>query len=198
MMHAMASSVDESVLEASRRALRRFGYQGLTAERIANEAGLSRVTLHRRGITKELVLAELTTRAVAAYREALWPALTGRGGGRERLERALGALCDVAEANLELLVALRARTDAIFHEDGADADVMTRAVFTEPIARLLEDGIADGSLRALDPEEMATVLFNLVGWSYIHLRTGHRWSAHRARSRVLDLALNGLVPCPGA
>jgi AcrR family transcriptional regulator len=187
--------LEDALLEASRRALRRYGYAGLTAERIAREAGLSRVTLHRRGVTKELILAELTARAVTAYRDAMWPGLTGRGSGRQRLEQALNALCEVAEAHLELLVALRSQTDAIFHEDD-DGKAMTGDVFTQPPQRLIEDGITDGTLREVNPEEMATVLFNLVGWSYIHIRTGHRWPPDRARTPVLDLAINGIAPCP--
>src|SRR5712691_2532581 len=100
--------VDDRLLEAGRSALRRYGYQRATVERIAGEA------------------------------------------------------------NLELLVALQAHTDAVFHEEGEQP--LTRSVFTEPLERLLRDGAADGSLRDVDPVEMATVLFNLVGWTYIHLR----------------------------
>ena len=50
------------------------------------------------------------------------------------------------------------------------------SVFTEPVQRLLADGVADGSLAVDDPEETATVLFNLVGHTYRHLRAGHGWS----------------------
>jgi hypothetical protein len=60
-------------------------------------------------------------------------------------------------------------------------------VFTDPIERILRDGIADGSLRPVDPLETATVLFSLVGWTCIHLRTGHAWSAraqHPGRART--------------
>ena len=70
---------------------------------------------------------------------------------------------------------------------------LTRASFTEPVERILRDGAADGSLRAVeDPAETATVLFNLIGWTYRHLRRGHGWtperagaasSSHRARGR---------------
>jgi len=183
--------IDAALLEAGRRALRRHGWQGLTAERIAEEAGISRVTLHRRGVRKQDILDALTEKAIEAYRAALWPALTGPGSGGERLEQALRALCDSAEENLELLVALRQQTDAIFHEpDGGEA--LTRSVFTEPLERLLRDGIADGSLRSVDPVETATVLFNLVGWTYIHLRTGHRWSPEHARERTVEIALHGV------
>lgn len=185
------TGLDEHLLDAGRRAFARFGYHGATAERIAEEAGVSRVTLHRRGVSKELILAELSTRAVDAYRAALWPALTASGTGRERLEQALDAMCRAAEEHLELLLALRAQSDLIFHEE-AEQEATTRSVFTEPLERLLLDGASDGSLRLVDAQETATVLFNLVGWTYIHLRTGHRWSPERSRA-VVALVLEGLA-----
>ena len=189
----MSSPPDESVLDASRRTLRRYGLQGLTTERIAQEAGISRVTLHRRGITKDAILETLAERAIASYRDALWPVMTAAGSGRERLELALHRLCEVAEEQLELLVALRAQTDAIFHED-SEGEAMTRTEFIEPLERLLRDGAADGTLHETKYVEMATVLFNLVGWTYVHMRTGHGWSPRRARSAILDLVMAGLLP----
>ena len=59
------------------------------------------------------------------------------------------------------------------HED-SEGEALTRAEFTEPLERLLRDGAADGTLREANYEKMATVLFNLVGWTYVHMRTGHR------------------------
>jgi hypothetical protein len=143
----------------------------------------------------------------------MWPALTAPGTARERLEQALEALCDVCDANLGLLAALGDSTrERIFHEAefaGANsparpvgdvpssppgqAGVLTRSVFTEPVERLLRDGIADGSLREVDPVETATVLFNLVSWTYRHLRQGHGWPPERARKGVLGLALDGVA-----
>jgi len=191
-----SGSPDDALLEAGRQALAKFGYHGVTAERIAQEAGISRVTLHRRGVTKEIILAGLTTRAIEAYRAGLWPALTREGTGRERLEEALNALCGVAEEHLEVLVALREHTDPIFHDDDdADSgDVPTRDVFTAPLAKLLRDGVNDGSLRTLDPDETAMLLFNIFGWTYVHLRSSHRWDAERSRRGLVDLALHGLLP----
>ena len=37
------------------------------------------------------------------------------------------------------------------------------------------------------------MLFNLVGHTYRHLRTGHGWSAKRTRRAVIDMALHGVV-----
>ncbi|HEY5053742.1 MAG TPA: TetR/AcrR family transcriptional regulator [Solirubrobacterales bacterium] len=179
-------------LEAARRAFSTHGYAGATLERIAQEAGVSRVTLHRRGVTKDGLLADLVAQATEDYRGMLWPALTAEGSGAERLTQALEALCAASEEHMGLLVALRAQADGVFHEDGEE-EALTRNVFTEPLERLLRDGAADGSLRATDPVEMATVLFNLVGWTYIHLRTGHGWSPERACRATLEPTLHGLL-----
>ena len=96
------------------------------------------------------------------------------------------------DGNLELLDALgHAERDAVFHERRRPA--LTKRVFTEPVERLLADGVADGSLAVADPEEAATVLFNLVGHTYRHLRAGHGWSSKRARRAVLEHGAPGVV-----
>ena len=190
---ARAAVADDQVLAGTRRALERYGWAGLTAERVAAEAGIARVTLHRRGLTKERLLELLAEEASARYREAMWPVLAGPGSGRERLERALELVCELAEENLAVLLALDARANAAVFHDAAEEEQLTRDVFTEPLERMLRDGAADGTLRGLDPVEAATALFNLVGWTYIHLRSGHRWHAERARLTTLDIALRGVI-----
>lgn len=186
---------DPQLLEAAKRTFAAHGYSGATIERIAAEAGVSRVTLHRRGVSKDGLLAELVVRATEDYRRVMWPALTGEGTGGDRLALALEALCDSAEEHMALLVALRAQSDGIFHRDDEE-EALTRSVFTEPLEKLLREGIADGSVREVDPLEHATVLFNVVGWTYIHLRAGHGWKPERARRVTLDSALNGIRSVP--
>lgn len=186
-------AADPHILAAARKAIERHGWRDTTLERIADEAGLSRMTLHRRGVTREAVLDSLAQAFEAEYRGAMWPALTAPGSARERLEQALAALCDMCDANLGLLAALgESARSGIFHEEGEA--VRTRSVFTEPVERLLRDGAADGSLRAVeDPVETATVLYNLVSHTYRHLRRGHGWPPERARQGVLGLALDGVA-----
>jgi AcrR family transcriptional regulator len=186
------AAIDSRLLDGARRALERHGWEGATLQRLADEAGVSRMTLHRRGVSREALLAALGEQLERDYREALWPALTASGTALERLELALDSLCDVVDGNLELLEALgHAERDVVFHERKRPA--LTKQVFTEPVQRLLADGVAEGSLAVEDPEETATVLFNLVGHTYRHLRAGHGWSPKRTRTAVIDLALRGLV-----
>ncbi len=164
-----------------------------TLERIAEEAGLSRVTLYRRGVTREAVLSALADGILDEHRRALWPALTARGTGAERLRRALAALCDVAEDSLELLLALGERVGVGLGEPVPAGESAARHAVAEPLERLLRDGAADGSLRETDARETATALLNLATWTYVHLRAGSRWSARRARRATLELALRGVA-----
>jgi AcrR family transcriptional regulator len=185
--------MDEEIVEAARRALTKWG-QGATLERIAGEAGLSRVTLYRRGITRDAIVETLVARGLEEYRAALWPALTGKGSARARLEVALRGICEVAEGYLGLVEALPVERNALFHDDESHGgEAMTRGAFTDPLVKLLEEGAADGTLRAEDPSETATVLFNQVSWTYIHLRNGHDWKPQRARDAVVRLAIEGIA-----
>ena len=184
--------VDDALLTGAHRAIERWGYREATLERIAAEAGVSRMTLHRRGVTRDGLLGALAERLEDEYRAGMWPALTARGSGRERLEQALAGYCEAVEANLEVLAALaEADHNAIFHEEGPRG--LSRPSFTEPIRRLLQDGAADGSLVASDPDETATLVLNLVSWTYRHLRRGHGWTPDRARDGVLRIALDGVA-----
>jgi AcrR family transcriptional regulator len=184
--------VPPHIVDAARHVLAQDGLAAATLERISQTAGVSRMTLHRRGVTKQDILRAIAERLEVEYRDAFWPALVCKGAGRERLELALGNLCEVTERNLRLHDALSERVrDDIYHEPGPGA--LTRGEFVGPLERLLLDGAADGTLAVLDTAETATVLFNAVAHTYAHLRAGHRWTPDRARDGVLRLVLTGLV-----
>jgi AcrR family transcriptional regulator len=187
-----ATRTTDALVDAARAAIAERGWAATTMEDIAEAAGVSRMTLHRRGLTRDGLLDALRQGLVAEERDALWPAITASGTGRERLALALTALCGIAERNLAVLAALDDDVrDAVWHEPGDDA--LTRPEFTAPFRRLLEDGLADGSLIPDgDLDELATVLYNQISWTYRHLRSGHRWSPERAEQAVVTLAVRGV------
>lgn len=185
--------LDPALLSRVRDRLSTRDWRSVTVAELAEAAGLSRMTLHRRGITKEQVLAQLGARLEAEYREAMFAALTATGSARGRLGQALRAVCAVDERYLGVLGALAGRLDTVFHEPGEhDEPVLTRAAFTDGLRRLLEDGAQDGSIAVADPSQTATLVFNAVGHTYRHMRTGHSWPADVARERVVALVLDGL------
>jgi AcrR family transcriptional regulator len=187
--------VPPHIVDAARHVLAQDGLAAATLERISAAAGISRMTLHRHGLSKADILGALAARLETDYREALWPALVSKGTGRARLEQALVSLCEVSERNLRLHEALSDRTrEEIYHERGPES--LTRRAFVEPLERLLLDGVADGSLVAVESDDAVTVLFNAVTHTYSHLRIGHRWPPQRARDGVIRLVIDGFAPPP--
>ena len=192
---APARQSDERVVDAAAAVVADYGYNGLTLERLAAAAGISRMTLHRRGVTTDAVIAAMSARAADELRDALFPSLVSEDTAHARLEAALCAMFDVADRHLPLLAGLFADDRAVFHrspdETGA---VPTAPIFVAPFVKLLRDGDADGTLRPQpNAAETAAVLFNMAGWSYVHLRHAQHWSPDRARDGVLRLILEGVV-----
>src|SRR4051812_48785692 len=60
---------DRNILDAAATVLARDGAAGFTLERVASEAGVSRVTLHRRGIGRPELLQGLAAQAREDFRE---------------------------------------------------------------------------------------------------------------------------------
>jgi AcrR family transcriptional regulator len=163
-------------------------------EAIAREAGITRMTLYRRGETRAAIVEALRAELAREERDRLLPILTGQGDARERLERVLRVVCKMTDARADLLSGLDAAAlNAIYHEEGPEA--LTRSEFIGPIVRLLHDGVVDGSLRKVaNAEEAATVLYTQISYTYLHLRREHRWSARHTTRAVIDLAFAGLLP----
>ena len=182
------------LLDATAAAIARWGLEATTLDRIAEEAGMSRATVYRRRVSRDQLVAALTARAAETFRAALWPALTSPGLAADRLRSALEATCQVADDYLDLLAGLYLAHGGVFHKAGPDA--LTVDVFAEPYERLLLDGAIDGSLRDVPATVTASVLFNMLGWGYVHLRASHRWDADRASEAVIDLVLFGLMTAP--
>lgn len=181
------------VLDAAHRAIEEHGWDGATLERIAAAAGVSRMTLHRHGVSREAVLTALADQLEVRHDQAMMPALTHDGTGRERMAMALAAECELAEGNLGLIDAIGARGHGVIYHEGGSRG-LTRDVFTAPFKRILIDGAADGTLKETDVDETATVALNLVSHTYRHLRRGHGWAPERAREAVIAVAMDGLAP----
>jgi AcrR family transcriptional regulator len=183
--------VDEALRRAAIDVLREHGWEGLTLDRVAQAAGRARSTLWRQGLTVPVLVGALVGDLAEDYREAMYPILTAGGAGRDRLERGLAALCDLLERHLPLMLA----TDEAFHQDTAPGEP---ANYLHPFIQFLREGAADGSLAPGDDVvATADVAFNAVAWPYVHLRGRHGWPADKARSRVVDVVLNGLLTKPG-
>lgn len=184
--------IEQRVAAGARRAVAEFGWRDATLQRIASASGLSRMTLHRHGLGREEVFALLAEGYADDFRTTLLPALTGGGDALTRLRVALVAVCDVTERHLDFLAGLDDEQDTrLFHETGRP--VRSREAYVEALHGLLEQGMAEGSIRVVDVAETATLLVNATDRTYRHLRAAHDWPPERA-SAVVDLICRGLEP----
>lgn len=175
---------DAELMASVETAVAAHGLDTVTLEHIAHAAGVNRVTLYRRGHTRESLLARAAASAAAEFRGASLEPLTNSGSAPDRLDLLAEALFDLADRHLALLAGLFDGPAAVFHLALKDHQVLTRQEYTEPFARILHDGQTEGTLTTADPDEDAEVLFNLLGWTYIHLRRSHGWEPTRARAAL--------------
>src|SRR3954465_15488575 len=188
------TEVSREVPAAGKRLAPRRGPPAPSMADIAEEAGITRVTLYRRGETRPAIVAALRDELLREERELLLPLLAAGGDAGTRLTGVLEGVCETTESRADLLAGLDdAALNAIWHDEGPDA--LTRSEFIAPIVRLLRDGELDGSLRTFpDPRLAATVLYTQVTYTYLHLRREHGWTAEDTTAAVIGLAVGGLLP----
>jgi AcrR family transcriptional regulator len=187
IVRRVVDSIQSRVIDGARRAVEHSGWQAATLERIAEEAGLSRMTLHRHGLGREEIFALLGEAYERDFRVAIAAACALPGSAAERLRSGLSAVCDTSERHLSFLRGLDEEADTrLFHERG-----VSRAGYVSPIERVIRDGIRDGSFRSVPVRATATLLVNAADRTYRHMRAAHAWAPARARSAV-DLLVRGL------
>ena len=184
----MFHRVDDGLYRATVAVLADAGWDGLTLERVAERAGRSRVTLWRKGISRESLIEALLRRLAEDYRDAMLPVLTAAGDARARLERAMHALCDVVDAHADLLSV----SDDMFHRATALGNVPLK--FLDPFVTGVRAARAEKTLHAKGTDaELADVLFNSAAWSYLHLRARHGWPAAKTRRLLFFTLLEGVL-----
>jgi AcrR family transcriptional regulator len=191
----MGSEIEPNLIEATARILGRSRLAGLTITAIAETAGVSRVTLHRRGNRLDEYVVAALRRVSDDLRDSLWPAMTASGPAAERLTAALHTLCEVCERHRGVMSAVYATPVRQLPDQPGRT---TSLEFIEPFERLLRDGNVDGSLHSDNPLPDATLLANAVCWTYLHMRSAHRWDTATARQRVIELCTASLQPADAA
>jgi AcrR family transcriptional regulator len=181
-------AIDDRVLDAVARLLTRGGLAAATMTAIADEAGTSRVTLHRRGLSIDDYVVAALGRASDELRAELWPVLTGPGDAATRLTTALTVLCAVVERHAGVMAAFYRKPPRPLPTDPGRPERTTSIEFIEPFERLLTDGTIDGSLASTDPKHDATLVANAVCWTYLHMREAHRWPGPATAEQIVAMA----------
>lgn len=149
------------ILEAARERFVRFGPRKTTMDEVARSAGCSRTTLYSHFRNMEDVYGSLLEQDAEAFiRDATAAVEAATGAGAK-----IRAMIDITRAtyarNDVLRMALTGDTEMSL--EGA-AHVYTRSQerrIIELLRRILQDGVSEGSLRDIDPERVAYLMFHL-------------------------------------
>ncbi|HVW32852.1 MAG TPA: TetR/AcrR family transcriptional regulator [Acidimicrobiia bacterium] len=187
--------IPEGITERLEAAARVFADQGFDQTRIedlAEATGVPRATLYYYFAGKEDILAWLLRRMLAEVAEVVAGAAAGGGPARVRLEAVLRAKIDVMArhpATCRALIADLGRAGRI--PDIAEA---IQVAFHQPVRRLLAEGEADGSLRAVDdPETAASAFYGAVTTAAAHFVVAdNRVDPDRVAAEVTRFVLGGL------
>jgi TetR/AcrR family transcriptional regulator len=173
----------DGILEAARRRFLRFGARKTTMDEVAREAGCSRTTLYAHFRNKQDVYARLLEQDAEAF-----------------IQEASGVLGTAASAGRKIrsIVEITRRTYAGNHVMrlalAGDAEMSLEPVahaFTREqeqrivdlLRQVLDEGVDEGSLRPIDTERVAYLMFHLG-----------RFLVERETSGVGDYPFDEIVP----
>src|SRR5688572_9064044 len=101
-----STNLDPALVDAAAAVLDEGGIHALTLTAIAAHAGVSRVTIHRRGARLDDYIVAVLARASDDLRHSLWSVMTSQGRAVDRLGSALTILCQVCERHSGIMVAM--------------------------------------------------------------------------------------------
>jgi len=147
-------------LRAATRLVNEYGYRGASVDRIAAELRLTKGSFYHHHETKDELIAACFERTFAVMRAAQSAALATPGSGLDRLAMACRSLLDYQMSQQGPLLRVTAWTGlpAAIKDDTR----RTMGRLGERFAALVVDGMADGSLRIVDPSIAAQVINGMV------------------------------------
>ncbi|MGO2140611.1 MAG: TetR/AcrR family transcriptional regulator [Leucobacter sp.] len=182
---------DEAILDAVSAGLRRYGPRKLTAQDVADAAGISRMTLYRAmGSMDNAILLALTRefgRAVATLRAALPP--LGVSTGAARLAMFLGAAAR-SFVDSDLIASVLAQQPDLIEPYLSGRLGRSQELVLDAIEELRREGLADGSISEPAPSSLTLLLLVRGVALGAPLLTGEAFA--RSTSELTGLALAAL------
>ncbi len=150
----------EAYLRAATRIVNEQSYHGASVERIAAELQLTKGSFYHHHETKEELISACFDRTFGVVRAAQAAALDAAGSGQERLARVCRELLSFqlsAQGPLLRITAWTALPEAMRRDTRR-----TMQRLGDRFASLVIDGMADGSLRIVDPTIVAQLVNGMI------------------------------------
>ena len=151
--------VRDRILDVARRHFATYGYRRSGVADIAREAGVAAGTVYRYFRNKEDLLRQAVEHSTMRWLERARQALAGPGTALERLARQGEASVEHNHETRLLNAVLNRDSDIIFPPLLDELHEMLLRKNVAMMADVIRDGIAEGSIRDVDPERAAFILY---------------------------------------
>lgn len=185
------------ILDAAARVMQRTGYHGMSIQLLAEEADISVGLVYQYFGGKHEVLQAVIEDILSDFQRLLPDRIAAAGDDpRQRLVSAVRAYCEIIGAKRDAAV-LAYRESPTLDREGRDRIKDLERQTVEPIRLIVENGLAAGVFRRIDPALVAhTVLMVAHGWALKHWNLAPRMSLDDYIRQETDLLLRGLAADP--
>lgn len=158
---ATSPTAQDVILDAARHLIGSQGYAGFSMRGLASRSGLAKGTIYYYFTDKQQIVLALLQREMAEMRRQIVMAAQIQGTPVERLRTVIPTFMQMAHVNSYVFIS--ALRDIVGAEQTLKTLVVNhRSELLAPIIHLLEEGMAQGYFRPLDPERTAISLFGLM------------------------------------
>lgn len=181
----------EAVLHEASRAFSERGYHDTSLDDVAKALGVAKGTLYNYVTDKQEILWELHQLAGAIATDAFAAARQAGGSGAQMLRASLVGFIHGLTEELGACRVLM-EFDALKPEDRVKAKKL-RDAFEKSFVEFIQLGIADGSIRKVEPRLMVFTFMGAVNWIPRWYSPSGRLTGQYIAETMTDMLLRGLV-----
>jgi TetR/AcrR family transcriptional regulator len=186
----------KAIIREAARVFNRRGSHGTTLDDVAERLGVTKTALYRYVNNKNDLLRACHEEAMEMANENLD---SGERIGRTGLEKIQIAMTGYLRTMIsDLGVPVLLLEENALEAQSAARVVKQRDAFEKRLRRLVQEGIADGSIVMTAPKLAVFMLLGAVHWVTKWYSPDGPWTAEDASSALIELATHGLAAKPRA
>jgi len=150
-----------TILGAARRRFLRFGPRKTTMDEVAREAGCSRTTLYAHFRNMEDLYGSLLREDAEGFIREAESVLESKGSARKKIRRIVEVTHQTYARNSVLRLALSGDAEMCLEPVAHAFTREQEERIINLLSKVLAEGVAEGSLRKIDPKRVAYLMFHL-------------------------------------
>lgn len=182
----------QAVLRAAVRMFNEYGFHATSLEAVAASLGISKPTIYHYLGNKDQVLLECVSFGLDQLLQAAETARRQPGTGIERLRSFLRRYAEINMGDFGRCV-IRTGEEALSEESRQRFRALKKQI-DRAMRKLIEEGIADGSVAPVDPKLLAFTLAGALNWPARWYDVTGTQNAEDLAREIVDVLTNGFAP----